>query len=515
MDAYKHKLALLADQPHEAQFIAPLANTLLDLNRNIHFSLAFTDYYTFLSRTDFLRGLQAGFPGQIEHLARVYQGWQEAEGEPFVDFDFLEQWERENCSQRTLEEIEKTNQLVFADERLQWHFPISDLWKKRILVDTIKWCEDYLENFRPTCFLSVGNATLATNVLYTLASKRKIPFFTLFPSRIGNRILLRDDFAYGVSEKLYKEIILLAQDKVLMGKAESFAIEFRTQKKGIYESFQNKVSEDLLLKRSQILKSFFLDLRIFLGRIYARVFIFKRLYAFPVRRINEDFLRMSFHDLRRLLSQYLHLAGIFVYGITEPPKVKYILWALHMRPEGAVSTLGDGHDEISELLRCTELLPNGYFMAVKENSEMFGQRKPGFHRKLKKNPKIILVDPNVSILPLIESSIGVMGISGTVLLEAAILNKPSCGLGHPEFDKFLTDYGWDSAENFIEKCVSGLEVAALDKILPYLSYVLENTDARDTPPWHDWLGEFGKNEIKETHKRLAQKLTTKLKTPQA
>jgi len=505
------KIVLLADQPHQASFIAPIANELLKIKNDIKFSIVFTDYYTFLSRQDFLRGINAGFPGEVVHLEEIYKAWQEAPDEPFVDFDFLAQWERENCSERSLDEIERTNQLVYADERSQWHIPITELWKKKVLIDTIKWCESYLEVFQPSVFVSAGNATLATNIFYTLAKKKGISFFTLVPSRIGNRILLREDFAYGVSEELLTEAMELSRDETLNEQAIDLAIGITQQKRGAYDSYQIYMSEHFSDKRRRLLSSFIRDFRKFLGRTYARTLIYKRGYEFPVKRIGENYLRMTFYDIRRILCQYLHLVGVFNYGTKEVPTERYFLWALHMRPEGAISTLGDGRDEIEELYRSANLLPDGYFLAVKENPEMFAQRRRGFHRRMKKHPRIILVDPFSPVFPLIESSVGVIGISGTVLLEAAILNKPACALGHAEFDRFLTDHGWESAENFIEKCISGVDVNALNKILPYLCYVIKNTDERDTPPWHDWLKKSEATEIKETQSRLAGKLAYKLK----
>ena len=506
MEQRNHKLIALANQPHEAVFIAPIMNEILRLSPGVELSLAFTDYYVFVSQQNFLKGIEAGFPGEVTHLGEVYKSWQEEIGEPAIDLAFLDNWEKNNCFDRTLEELEKTNQLLFLDERSQWHMPISDAWKKKVLIDTIKWCEDYIDRYRPSIFVSVGNATLVTNIFYTISKNRNIPFYSFLPSRIGNRIITRDDFGYGMSDALFERIHSLSEDPKLRQDALIIAGDIASQSRGSYESYQAKISDDFSLKQSKLLGSLFSDFRRLAGQIYARIFIQKRLYAFPIRRINEDLVKLTFYDLKRIFSHYLRSAGLFNYGASQVPDKKYFLWALHMRPEGAVSTLGDGRDEIAELLRCAELLPDGFFMAVKENPEMFTQRKRGFHRKLKKHSKIILMDPYSPIFPLIESSIGVIGISGTVLLEAAILNKPTCALGHPEFDRFLTEHGWESAHSFIEKCVAGFDVDALDKFLPYLIYVIETTNEHDTPPWHDWLSEFGANEIKETQKRLAERI---------
>ena len=104
---------------------------------------------------------------------------------------------------------------------------------------------------------------------------------------------------------------------------------------------------------------------------------------------------------------------------------------------------------------------------------MFGLRRGGFYKKLNSHPRIITIDPFVSTFSLIKKSLGVLGISGTVLLESAILNKPSCAIGHPEFDRFLTHNGLESVQNFIDTCILETDQQPFIKIRPYLVYVLQ------------------------------------------
>jgi hypothetical protein len=137
--------------------------------------------------------------------------------------------------------------------------------------------------------------------------------------------------------------------------------------------------------------------------------------------------------------------------------------------------MGDGKDEIDELFRTVEKLPPGYFLAVKEHPEMFGRRKLGFYRKLKKKKNIILVDAFVSSFDFIKESLGVIGISGTILLEATFFNKPSCSLGKPEFNKFLVENGWDSASVFFNKVLLGKDLGAKDRIKPYITYLINES----------------------------------------
>ena len=141
--------------------------------------------------------------------------------------------------------------------------------------------------------------------------------------------------------------------------------------------------------------------------------------------------------------------------------------------------LGDGKDEITELFRTANLIPNGHFLVVKENPEMFGLRAPGFYRKLKRHPKIILIDPFVPTYSLIQNSIGVIGISGTVLLESTFFGKPSCALGRPEFEQFTIANGWNAQKEFFRNVINHSTSDPLEKMLPYISYVLENSSDTD------------------------------------
>jgi hypothetical protein len=144
-----------------------------------------------------------------------------------------------------------------------------------------------------------------------------------------------------------------------------------------------------------------------------------------------------------------------------------------------VLVLGDGKDEIEELFKTANVLPAGYSLAVKEHPEMLGRREFGFYRRIKKHKNMILIDPFVSNIDLIKKSVGVIGISGTSLLEAAFLNKPSCSLGKPEFSEFLIENGWESANIFFEKVISSLDLASKEKILPYVAYIISNSISAD------------------------------------
>jgi hypothetical protein len=500
------RIILLADQPWEAEFMVMVGKSLMKIDPEVKLSLCFTDYYTFLLRNDFLTGLRAGFAGEIVTQKGIYSSWQAPTEEPEVDFDYLKDWNKKYCSARTLDEIELTNQWVHGAERSQWYLPISESWKKKILEDTLKWCESYRNNFSPTMYVAINNSTLPISIFNTLALSDNIPFLSFIPSRIGHRKLLRNDFGYGMSDELYLRIMNMYSENLKLGQAQQYIKELAESVTGSYDSTTNLLTKEFQIKSKNKFQSLRKDLRLLLGRIYGRIFIQPKEKSVEVRRVSQDFLKMSLVELRGILAFNFRLFGAKIFGKTEIPASKYFFWALHLRPEGSVLTAGDGRDEIAELLKCAAMLPDGYFMAVKENPDMVGVRRSGFYRNIKRNKKLILIDPYVPASSLIRNSLGVMGISGTVLLESAIANKPSCALGHPEFDRFLCAYGWNSAEEFIYKCIQGLYESPKSKILPYLAYVLDNSSENDI----SFGGDLATQNAEDMAGRFAQQIFSKI-----
>lgn len=476
---HPRRILFLVDQPWQAAFASQIIKYLKDASPEIQVKLAFTDYFTFYLRHDFLTGLTTGIAAEVSTLHDLYKSWQIENENPEVDYIFLDMWDSKYCKIRSLVELERTNQWIFGDERKYFHRKISKVWEKRILHDTILWCEDLVDTFKPTEILAIERSTLPTNLILTYSQSKSIPFRTFIPSRVGNRWIYRDDFGYGVSEELHSLIVSQYSNGQNIQNAKEEIAKIIEKAQGSYQALEHKISNNFEHLKTDRYTFFRKELRLWLGRVYGRVFIQPKERAFRAVRLNENFVNLSLYEIKRISYFLLRSFRTKLVGSVSIPTAPYFLWALHMRPEGSVLVLGDGKDEIKELLETADKVPDGYLLAVKENPEMFGTRKRGFYKKLKKHSKIILIDPFVPTFQLINKSEGVIGISGTVLLEAALLDKPSCSLGHPEFDDYLVARGWDSADEFFTKCLLGEYESPYQKILPYVSYVVATSSPSD------------------------------------
>ena len=466
---------LLVDQPKQAKIMTCLANEIFKIDVGAKISLVFTDYFTFFLEKNFLNGLSAAFQGNIFTQEHLYENWQVKGNEKNIDVNYLKKWEELNCKSRSMKQLAKTNQWLYGDELDRTYRKTTDQWKDKILYDTILWCENLISDCTPNVIVSLSNNTLPTNLLYEIAKTQNIEFLTISHTRLENYWIVRDDFSYGIPQVKHDKILDTYSDQDSIEKADAYIRRITETKKGSYQSVSQNYQNILNEKNKSIFRSFIKDVRLFLGRVYGRIFIQPKERSIQASRVMENLVMLSIEEMRYMAIFYLRIMGLKLWGIDYVPNKRYFLWALHARPESSVLVMGDGRDEIEVLFHTAKQLPPDHYLVVKEHPEMFGRRKLGFYRKLKKNENIILVDAFVSSFDFVKESLGVIGISGTILLEATFFNKPSCALGKPEFDKFLVANGWDSASSFFNKVVLGNDLGAKNKIKPYINYLISES----------------------------------------
>jgi hypothetical protein len=154
---------------------------------------------------------------------------------------------------------------------------------------------------------------------------------------------------------------------------------------------------------------------------------------------------------------------------------------LHARPEGSVLVLGDSQDEIEVLKDISARIPKGKFLVVKENPEMYGMRSRNFYSDLVAHNSIILADPFADTWSFLEHCSGVIGMSGTILLEGEFIGKKSLAIGKPEFDEIISYCGIQDLDRFFADS-NGLGVyEPNEKVVRYVAQILKETAGIDFP----------------------------------
>ncbi|MFC1521691.1 hypothetical protein ACFL6Y_04705 [Elusimicrobiota bacterium] len=110
--------------------------------------------------------------------------------------------------------------------------------------------------------------------------------------------------------------------------------------------------------------------------------------------------------------------------------LSFVYYPLHTEPEIALGLFSpEFTDQMCVIQTISRALPVDTHLVVKEHVFGIGQRPRDFYRQLQEIHNVIFLDPRESGIDVIRSARGVVTISGTSGLEAAMLGKPVMAFG--------------------------------------------------------------------------------------
>jgi len=148
---------------------------------------------------------------------------------------------------------------------------------------------------------------------------------------------------------------------------------------------------------------------------------------------------------------------------------KFFFYPLQLQPESSTSVCATYYyDQLNTVKNIAFALPFPYRLFVKEHPASVGLRSESFYNELKKLPNVVLIGPGESVQELIRRSDGVIVLTSTVGMEAALVGKPVYVFGkvyyshHPFCRKVssfeeLKEKIEEDAENRNDVDLSGLE----------------------------------------------------------
>lgn len=458
---------LIADQPWQIKIMTQVAKQLRVLKPTFRIRILVTDYYTFLHQPSLLAEIEAN-DLEVSTLDDLYRSWQTKE-EPLLLQDRVEFFS-DSFRGLDFEFLKKTNQWIYGDERNYFYLPMSESWKEKVFLDTLIWCKFEIENFRPTHIYALERSTLPNNVIYEISKIEGILHKTLIPARIDNFWYFRDDFGRGVTEEFAREVEYLMLTKDEEAKVDKWISSMKSSKLGAYESLELALTKSLFGNKFNLTMKFLLELVLNCRKVYAR--LFERLnFNYKIVRLEQNLVKLTFSQFRQSWLVFMYSTGLWNPFDEIGQGQSFFLWALHARPEGSVLALNNGQDEIKQLTTFADQLPGGVLLAVKENIEMLGLRNPNFYRNISSHPKIILLGPDANLADVANLAIGVVGVSGTFLLEAALYGKPVFALGNPEFICALSNSTTQSANDFIGGVMNGQDLTTFQQARKYVAYI--------------------------------------------
>jgi hypothetical protein len=321
---------------------------------------------------------------------------------------------------------------------LSWKdfFPLFDrnsLLKKfdytesiKITLQTVNFFEFIFEKEKPDVIISEAPSGLAHLVAYYFCQKNNAVYLGLDNSRVlSNRLDAFDrKFTCSKYEKTFEEINngnILKEEKNL---AEVFIKKFISHEQApsyiepakIYFSQIGLIGH--YLKRIKQTHSSLLQY-IFSRQKY-------KLFDDESEITLKVFLRAPFNAERNKIRFLIQKK----YFKVDPKKEKFFLFPLHYQPEAATDVYAIYYcDQLNAAKNIAFSLPFPYKLCVKEHPASAGARTTKFYEELKKIPNIVLISPHEKIVDIIKNSSGVVTLTGTAGLEAALSGKPVYVLG--------------------------------------------------------------------------------------
>lgn len=320
---------------------------------------------------------------------------------------------------------------------IDYHFEASYETYLYWLAMTYQRVEQIFEEFQPDVIYDTENAGLGRIVLLEVANARNIPYISLEGARIEDYWVPTYTLGIQVEPFFKKEMALLKQKYSTEGFKNSRGVHYLNN----FRSRADILSEDYKMI-NPIVKGWkpfaeFKELLFSTCRAIKMTFkaacitrVASPLYCNHLASIKLIWVVFFRNILIRILRSW-YFTNVDTKGF------KYVLFPLHVIPESSVFTKAPYFSSESFLIETlSKSVPWDYKIVVKEHWAMLGFRPLSFYKQLRKLKNVILVNPFQHNDPkqFIQDSKGVVTITGTSALEAAILGKPSIIFGTTSYE---------------------------------------------------------------------------------
>ncbi len=178
---------------------------------------------------------------------------------------------------------------------------------------------------------------------------------------------------------------------------------------------------DKFIKDQGIFRLLFQSAKLVLQRSYWRIRNYEKSKGYFVTS-ELSFLWRRRRDLRYLSSISIPLSDL--------EGDRFVYYPLHTEPEVALQVLSPEYFyQLSSIAAISRDLPAGVKLAVKETFAAAGRRPADFYRQIKEFKNVVFVHPMELGLNVIKKAEGVVTITGTAGLEAAVMGKPVITFG--------------------------------------------------------------------------------------
>ena len=384
------------------------------------------DFWTFYSNKNFYE-IYKDKCDKYFNLEDEYLMLDNTSSKDQVDYSFLKNFEDKYDF--------KFNDLIRVDPILYTSTHERDYYNIPPKFIKHKWIELLSSKLESICIqnnidkaVTINNNYFVKNLGNKIFPKLNIEYLTILTTRIDDHYLVYDNFGLGSPASVYSSIDSNSDNDFNDKKIDEFINSVAIKNMPAYKSYL-QVSD----KKSNFLKDLIETLRnshylvksnllnFYKNKKYKNKYFAPRPIKELIMPYRNTLFRKKMLEASNILKKYI------------PDDINYYYYGLHFHPESSLLTLSKFHDESECILKICADLDVNTFLVIKENPSMMGERHPSFYKKLLSVPNLILLHPSVDSRILTKNSLGVIGLSGTILVEACILNKPAFVIGEPEY----------------------------------------------------------------------------------
>jgi len=111
---------------------------------------------------------------------------------------------------------------------------------------------------------------------------------------------------------------------------------------------------------------------------------------------------------------------------SEIENKNFVVYTLHKQPEASVDVVGRYYDnQYTNIQNIWRILPDDWYLVVKEHTNAIGDRSLSFFKKIKKLRNLVLLNEHINSHKIIQDSKAIFSVSGSIAYEAALYGKPA------------------------------------------------------------------------------------------
>jgi len=285
-----------------------------------------------------------------------------------------------------------------------------------------------LQKEKPDVVIGEAPANLFTEIAYHLCRKYNIIYLGFMGSRVNKRIDIYD-LEHTCSK--YKEAFREIKETDISEDEKRFTVDFiensvSHKQLSPYVEYQIRniqLGEINRIKRfiKEEKKMFSFWMKYILRRKEFKLFDYESKAVFKWN---------FFRPLSALKRKFRILSQKNIFGRLDNND-KFFIYPLHVQPEASTSVLATYFcDQLSTIKNIAFSLPFPYKLYVKEHPAGVGSKPGHFYKKIKELPNVVLIPPYENAENLIKKSQGIITLSSTVGMEAALAGKPVYVLGN-------------------------------------------------------------------------------------